>query len=39
MMVARAGKYYGTAFQGKCGVTQGDMLYPTIFIVVVDTVV
>ena len=38
-MVARAGRYYGTAFQGECGVTQGDPLYPTIFIVVVDSVV
>ena len=35
-IVARAGGYYGTAFQGARGVTQGDPLYPTIFNVVVD---
>ena len=39
MMVARAGGYYGTAFWGECGVTQGDPLSPTIFNVVVDAVV
>ena len=38
-MVARAGGYYGTAFWGKCAVTQGDPIYPTIFNVVVDAVV
>ena len=38
-MVARAGGYYGAAFQGACGVTQGDPLSPTIFNVVVDVVV
>ena len=38
-MVARAGGYYGTAFQVACGVTQGDPLSPTIFNVVVDAVV
>ena len=38
-MVARAGGYYGTAFKGERGVTQGDPLPPTIFNVVVDTVV
>ena len=38
MMVARAGGYYRTAFQGARGVTQGDPLSPTIFNVVVDTV-
>ena len=38
-MVAQAGGCYGTAFKGGIGVTQGDPLYPTIFNVVVDTVV
>ena len=38
-MVARAAGYYGTAFGGGRGVTQGDPLSPTIFNVVVDTVV
>ena len=38
-MVARAGGYYGDAFKGARGVTQGDPLSPTIFNVVVDAVV
>ena len=38
-MVARAGEYFGTGFKGKRGVTQGEPLSPTIFNVVVDTVV
>ena len=38
-MVARAGVYYGEAFKGARGVTQGDPLSPTIFDVVVDVVV
>ena len=38
-MVAKAGVYYGVAFKGARGVTQGDPLYPTIFNVVVDAVV
>ena len=38
-MVARAGGYYGTAFQGARGVTQVDPLSPTIFNVVVYAVV
>ena len=38
-MAARAGRYYGTEFKGERGVTQGDLLSPTIFNVVVDAVV
>ena len=38
-MVARAGGYYGTTFQGERGVTQGDLIPPTIFNVVVDAVI
>ena len=38
-MAARAGGYYGTEFQGARGVTQGYLLSPTIFNVVVDAVV
>ena len=37
-MVARAGGYYGKAFKGGIGVTQGEPLSPTIFNVVVDAV-
>ena len=38
-MSARAGRYYGTEFKGERGVTQGDLLSPTIFNVVVESVV
>ena len=38
-MVDRAGGYYRASFQGFQGVTQGDLLSPTIFNVVLDTVV
>ena len=38
-MLALAGGYYGTEFQGSRSVTQGDPLYPTIFNVVMDAVV
>ena len=38
-MVARSGGYYGEAFKGARGVTQGDPLSPTIFNVVVDAVI
>ena len=38
-MVARSGGYYGAAFKGERGVTQGDPLSPTLFNVVVDMVV
>ena len=37
-MVARADGYYGKAFKGDRGVTQGDPLSPTIFNVVMDAV-
>ena len=37
-MVARAGGYYGTAFQGAHRVTQGYPISPTIFNVMVDAV-
>ena len=38
-MVARARGYYWKAFRGERGVTQGALLSPTIFNVVVDAVV
>ena len=38
-MVARAGGYYGMDFKGERGVTQGNLLYPTIFNMVVGAVV
>ena len=38
-MLARAVGYYGEAFKGDRGVTQGDPLSPTILIVLVDAVV
>ena len=38
-MADRAGGYYGTAFSGERGVTQGDPLSPTLFNVEVDAVV
>ena len=38
-MVAGARGYYGEAFKGARGVTQGDPLSPNIFNVVVDEVV
>ena len=38
-MVAKAGGYYGSEFKGSRGMKQGDPLSPTIFNVVVDTVV
>ena len=37
-MVTRARGYYGTPFKGVLGVTQGGLLYPTIFNVVLDVV-
>ena len=37
-MLARAGGYYGAAFKGDWGVTQGDLLSPTIFNVMLDVV-
>ena len=38
-MLARTGGYYRKGFKGGRGVTQGDPLSPTIFNVVVDSVV
>ena len=38
-MVARAGSYCGTLFKGQRGITQGNPLHPTIFNLVVDTVI
>ena len=38
-MVERAGGYYRKAFQGACRATQGYLLSPTIFNIVVDGVV
>ena len=38
-MAERAGGYYGAAFKGDRGVTQGYLLSPTILNVVVDSVV
>ena len=35
----QAGRYYGTLFRGNNGVTQGDLLYPTIFNMVLDEVI
>ena len=37
--MARAGGYYGEAFKGARGFTEGDPLPPTIFNVVVGAVV
>ena len=37
--VVRAGGYYGLPFRGERGMTEEDPLLPTIFNVVVDTVV
>ena len=38
-MVARAGRYYGSPFKGSRGVTQVNLLSPTIFNMVVDLVI
>ena len=38
-MVAKAEGYCRSAFKGYMGVTQGDLLPPTIFNVVLDAVV
>ena len=38
-MAAWSGGYYGTAFKGEQGVTQGNPLSPTLITVVVDAVV
>ena len=38
-MVDRAGRYFGLPFTGYHGVTQGDLLSPTLFNMVVDSVI
>ena len=38
-MMARVGGYYGTPFKGYHGVTQGNPLSPTLFNVVVESVI
>ena len=38
-MVAQAGHYCGTLFKGHSGITQGDPLSPTIFNMVVGSVI
>ena len=38
-VVSKMGSYHGDAFQAERGVTQGDIVSPTIFNVVVDTII
>ena len=38
-MVVQVGGYYRQTFRGERGITQGDPLSPTIFNVVVDSVI
>ena len=38
-MVGNSGGYFGSPFQGYRGVTQGNPLYPTVFNMVVDTMI
>ena len=38
-MVSQGGRYFGTLLKGHSGITQGDPLSPTIFNVVVDSVI
>ena len=38
-MVAKTGRYYGALSRGSMGVTQGNLLSPTIFNMVVDVVI
>ena len=38
-IVSRAGPYYSAPFNGSRGVTQGDLLPPNIFNMVVDVVI
>ena len=38
-MVAREGCYYATPFKGSRGVTQGNIISPTIFNILVDVVI
>ena len=38
-VVTKAGNYYGRPFRTGRGLTQGDPFYPTLFNIIVDTVV
>ena len=38
-MVTKGGKYYGQPFSTRRGVTQGDLVSPTLFNIIVDAVV
>ena len=38
-MISRAGRYYGAPFTSSRGITQGNLLSPTIFNMVVDVVI
>ena len=39
VMVCRATGFYGALFKARCGVTQGNPLSPTIFNLMIDTIV
>ena len=38
-MLDRSGRYYGAPFKGSRGITQGNLLFPTIFNIVAYTVI